>query len=268
VVDRFKDVPWLSWDLINEPSFSNPKQVFHGNFPNGDSTEVAAWHKWLGEKYVTLSALGDAWRVPAADLPGFDSIPLPAVADLHSDRHGSLNQVRALDYNLFAQDMFSNWVKSMVATIRSSGSKQLIDVGQDEGGVMDRVLNQFYGGAGVSFTTNHTYWQDDALLWDSVAAKRPGVPNITGETGYQPVWASDGSWRYDEFTGLGLTERKWALGLPQAAAEPCNGTGRARLISACSAATVRPRCGRTRCATWASSPARPRHLRTPWLRPT
>jgi len=212
VVDRFKDVPWLSWDLINEPSFSNPKQVFHGNFPNGDSTEVAAWHKWLGEKYVTLSALGDAWRVPAADLPGFDSIPLPAVADLHSDRHGSLNQVRALDYNLFAQDMFSNWVKSMVATIRSSGSKQLIDVGQDEGGVMDRVLNQFYGGAGVSFTTNHTYWQDDALLWDSVAAKRPGVPNITGETGYQPVWAPDGSWRYDEFTGLGLTERKWALG--------------------------------------------------------
>jgi hypothetical protein len=100
----------------------------------------------------------------------------------------------------------------MVSLIRSSGSNQLIDVGQDEGGVTDRVLNQFYGGAGVSFTTNHTYWQDDALLWDSVAAKRPGVPNITGETGYQPVWDPDGSWRYDEFTGLGLIERKWALG--------------------------------------------------------
>jgi hypothetical protein len=212
VVDRFKDVPWLSWDLINEPSFSNPRQVFHGNSPNGDATEVAAWHKWLGQKYASLSALGDAWRVPGADLPAFDAIPLPTSADLRFDRHGSLNQVRALDYNLFAQDMFSNWVATMVATIRSSGSKQLIDVGQDEGGVMDRVLNQFYGGAGVSFTTDHTYWQDDALLWDSVAAKRPGVPNITGETGYQPVWAPDGSWRYDEFTGLGLTERKWALG--------------------------------------------------------
>src|SRR5487761_2429953 len=101
----------------------------------------------------------------------------------------------------------------MVALIRGIGSQQLIDVGQDEGGVTDRVLNQFYGGSGVSFTTNHTYWQDDALLWDSVAAKRPGVPNITGETGYQPVWAPDGTWRYDEFTGLGLTERKWAMGL-------------------------------------------------------
>jgi hypothetical protein len=74
------------------------------------------------------------------------------------------------------------------------------------------LLNQFYGLAGVSFTTNHTYWQDDALLWDSVVAKLPGIPNITGETGYQPVWAPDGTWRYDEFTGLALTERKWALG--------------------------------------------------------
>jgi hypothetical protein len=212
VVERFKNVPWLSWDLINEPSFSNPRQVFHGNYPNGDSTEIAAWHKWLSQKYGNLSALGDAWRIPSTELASFDAIPLPSIGDLRYERYRDLNQVRALDYNLFAQDMFSGWVRSMVSLIRSSGSNQLIDVGQDEGGVTDRVLNQFYGGAGVSFTTDHTYWQDDALLWDSVAAKRPGVPNITGETGYQPVWAPDGSWRYDEFTGLGLTERKWALG--------------------------------------------------------
>jgi hypothetical protein len=108
--------------------------------------------------------------------------------------------------------MFSQWVHSMVSLIRAAGSTQLVDVGQDEGGVTDRVLNQFYGAAGVSFTTNHTYWQDDALLWDSVVAKRPWLPNITGETGYQPAWAPDGTWRYDEFTGLGLTQRKWALG--------------------------------------------------------
>ncbi|HXR39124.1 MAG TPA: alpha-amylase family protein, partial [Terracidiphilus sp.] len=212
VVEEFKDVPWLSWDLINEPSFSNPRTIFKGNVPNGDPAEVAAWHKWLAQKYTSLPALGDAWRVPAESLSSFDAVPLPSTSDLHYDRSGDPNQVRALDYNLFAQDMFSGWVKSMVALIRSSGSKQLIDVGQDEGGVTDRVLNQFYGGAGVSFTTNHTYWQDDALLWDSVAAKRPGVPNITGETGYQPAWAADGTWRYDEFTGLGVTERKWALG--------------------------------------------------------
>jgi hypothetical protein len=212
VANRFASVPWLSWDLINEPSFSNPLQIFKGNIPNGDPTEVNAWRQWLREKYRNPGALADAWAVTPEQLGGFDSVPLPAVVDLTYGRYGNPRLVRAVDYNLFAQDMFSHWVQSMVAAIRKSGSRQLIDVGQDEGGVTNRVLNQFYGSAGVSFTTNHTYWQDDALLWDSVAAKLPGIPNITGETGYQPVWAPDGTWRYDEFSGLPLTERKWALG--------------------------------------------------------
>jgi len=212
VVERFKDVPWLTWDLINEPSFSNPRHIFRGNYPNGDATEAAAWHDWLRRKYDNnLVALGTAWGVPPGQLVSFDEVSLPSPTDLLPSRSGNLNEIRALDYNLFAQDEFINWVHSMVGLIRGLGSKQLIDIGQDEGGVLDRVLNQFYAGAGVSFTTNHTYWQDDALLWDSVAAKRVGVPNITGETGYQPVWAPDGSWRYDEFTGVDLIERKWAL---------------------------------------------------------
>jgi len=181
--------------------------------PNGDWAEQTAWRKWLREKYHDdASALADAWSTPAERLGGFDAIPLPTRADLSYERYGNPRQVRALDYNLFAQDMFSDWVRGMVKLIRDAGSEQLVNVGQDEGGVTDRVLNQFYGAAGVAFTTNHTYWQDDALLWDSIAAKRPGVPNITGETGYQPVWAPDGAWRYNEFTGLGLILRKWALG--------------------------------------------------------
>jgi len=213
VVERFKDVPGLSYDLINEPSFSNPRHIFRGNYPNGDWSEVAAWRKWLRKKYDgDLSALASAWRVTPEQLSSFDAVPLPTKTDLTADRYGNADEIRAVDYNLFAQDMFVDWVRSMVELIRSTGSRQLIDVGQDEGGVIDRLLNQFYGGAGVSFTTNHTYWQDDALLWDSVAAKRVGVPNITGETGYQPVWSPDGAWRYDEFTGADLIERKWALG--------------------------------------------------------
>ena len=139
-------------------------------------------------------------------------MPLPSEADLTFDRYGNPRHVRAFDYNLFAQDMFTQWVRSMVTAIRATVSTQLINVGHDEGGVTDRVLNQFFAAGGVSFTTNHTYWRDDALLWDSVVAKRPGMPNITGETGYQPVWAPDGTWRYDELTGSWLIERKWALG--------------------------------------------------------
>jgi hypothetical protein len=213
VVERFKDAPFVTWDLINEPSFSNPRVIFKGNIPNGDPAELEAWRNWLREKYSdNLAALADAWSTPVGKLGGFGEIPLPSPADLSAERYGNPREIRALDYNLFAQDMFSNWVRNMVALIRGTGSKQLVNVGQDEGGVTDRVLNQFYGGAGVAFTTNHTYWQDDALLWDSIAAKRPGLANITGETGYQPVWSPDGAWRYNEFTGLGLTLRKWALG--------------------------------------------------------
>ena len=212
VVRRFHKVPWLSYDLINEPSFSNPRNIFHGNSPNGDPAEVSAWHAWLQQRYGSLPVLADAWRVTPEELRSFDDIPLPKSSDLTFDRYGNQHEVRAFDYNLFAQDMFSTWVRGMVDTIHRTGSAQLINVGQDEGGVTNRLLNQFYATAGVSFTTNHTYWQDEALLWDSVAAKRPGFPNITGETGYQPAWNPDGTWRYDELTGTALEERKWALG--------------------------------------------------------
>jgi hypothetical protein len=212
VVNRFRNVPWLSWDLINEPSFSNPNRLWRGNTPNNDSTEIAAWHKWLQNKYHDSATLAAAWLVTPEELGSLDQVPLPTIEDISQQRYGDAHQIRALDYNLFAQDTFAGWAHTMVSTIRSTGSTQLIDVGQDEGGVTDRVLNQFYASSGVSFTTNHTYWRDDGLLWDSVAAKSAGIPNIVGETGYQPAWNPDGSWRLDEFTGAPLLERKWALG--------------------------------------------------------
>ncbi len=213
ILDRFKDVPYLSWDLINEPSFSSPRHLWKGNTPNEDAAETRAWHSWLREKYGEVANLAAAWSVAPNQLVSFDSVPLPSPNDLSFNLEaGQVGQERALDYNLFAQEMFSNWVKTMVGAIRSTGSKQLIDVGQDEGGVMNRVLNQFYGEAGLSFTTNHTYRQNSALLWDSLAAKVPGIPNIVGETGYQPIILPNGDWHFDEVTGASLIERKWAYG--------------------------------------------------------
>ena len=212
IVNRFKNVPWLSWDLINEPSFSNPRRIFMGNTPNGDATEIAAWRKWLREKYGDIAALASAWGVPPERLKTFDDVNLPDVADLRLERYGNADEVRAIDYNLFAQDAFAEWIRGMVTAIRSTGSKQLIDVGQDEGGVQNRVLNQFFVKAGVSFTVNHTYRADDALLWDSLVAKQPGTPNFVGETGYQPVWWPDGTWRYDELSAFALLEKKLAFG--------------------------------------------------------
>jgi hypothetical protein len=213
IVNRFKDAPFLCYDLINEPSFSNPDRLWTGNTPNGDKAEVDLWHAWLAKHFGSVDALAAAWRVTPEALGGsFDRVPLPSVPQLTFARYRNTGMVRASDYNLFAQDGFTGWVRAMVTAIRGAGSRQLVNVGQDEGGVTNRVLNQFYASGGVDFTTNHTYWQDDALLWDSVTAKRPGVPNITGETGYQPVRSADSTWRYDEITGLPLNEKKWVLG--------------------------------------------------------
>jgi len=216
IVSRFQDVPYLTWDLINEPSFSNPKRLWRGNTPNADPTEFKAWNEWLKGRYGEVQRLAGAWGVPAEELKDFGSIPLPDPADLAPARYGNAKLLRAIDYNLFAQDMFNQWVNETIATIRSTGSRQLVTVGQDEGGVSNRLLNQFYGGSNVAFTVNHTWWGDDALLWDSVAAKRPGKPNLIGETGIQPVWRTDGTWRWDEVQGFGLFERKLALGLAAA----------------------------------------------------
>ena len=213
IVNRFKNVPSLSWDLINEPSFSNPRALWHGNTPNNDPAELHAWHEWLRARYKTSEAIARAWSVTPDGVSSFDAIPLPDQTGLNADvENGGEQMVRAYDYNRFAQDAFAGWVQTMVNAIRASGSKQIIDVGQDEGGVESRVLNQFYGHAGVSFTTNHTYRQNQNLLWDSWASKVPGVPNIVGETGYQPVTYPNGDWHFDEVTGLRLIESKWAAG--------------------------------------------------------
>jgi hypothetical protein len=212
IVERFKSVPHLSWDLINEPSFSNPAQIFRGNIPNADPTEQAAWNRWLERRYGTMEKLAEAWRTSAAELGGFGLLPLPDPGQLNYSRAGNPALVRAVDYNLFAQETFAGWARELVAAIRATGSKQLVTVGQDEGGVTNRPLNHFYADGGVDFTVNHSWWRDDALLWDSFAAKRPDMPNLIGETGPQPAWRMDGGVRWDEPNALSLFERKMALG--------------------------------------------------------
>jgi hypothetical protein len=216
IASRFHDVPFLSYDLINEPSVTNPRRLWKGNSPNGDPKELIAWQHWLEKKYGTTDRLARAWNTTPAALGGFDKVPLPAFADLEPARSGNPRIVRAVDYNLFAQDAFCRWADTMIKAIRSVGAHQAVTVGQDEGGVTDRVLNQFWAESGVSFTVNHTWWRDDALLWNSVAAKSPDKPNLIGETGPQPVWGMDGSWRWDDIQGMGLEERKLVLGFANA----------------------------------------------------
>ena len=94
------------------------------------------------------------------------------------------SSLRLNDYFLFAQESFAHWARTMRDTIRAAGSQQLVTIGQDEGGIQDRLSPAFWG-ASVDFTTNHSWWLNDQILWDSLAAKQPGKAMLIQETGLQ-----------------------------------------------------------------------------------
>ncbi|HYL87085.1 MAG TPA: hypothetical protein VE263_22880 [Candidatus Angelobacter sp.] len=210
VVARFHDVPFLAWDLINEPSIS---QYLWRTRPNGDAIELAAWNEWLANRYPDRAALAAAWNVPPDSLEG--SISLPQEIEFESrGMYIGHNSLRVYDYDLFAQHVFLEWVRAMREEIRSTGSQQLVTVGQDEGGVVDRLSPAFYSSA-VDFTTNHSWWQNDALLWDSLTAKQPGVAMLIQETGLQREMNLNESARFTPEQEASLFERKIALSFAQ-----------------------------------------------------
>ena len=207
---RFREVPFLAWDLINEPSFS---KTLWKTRPNGDAVELAAWNQWLREKHPDFSALADQWNLP--QLPPAETVPVPAEDDfvdiLYSSEPGP---AKLHDFYEFTQDVFCNWTGVMRKTIRDTGSQQLITVGQDEGGELDRLSPAFYGKY-VDFTTNHSWWHNDALLWDSMVAKQPGLPMLIQETGIMRQLTLDFILRRSPESTAALLERKFALSLVQ-----------------------------------------------------
>lgn len=211
VVARFHDVPFLAWDLINEPSFSQHLWTMR---PNGDPVELAAWNKWLSQRYPDRAKLAALWNVPPGSVSGPISLP---TEDEFSPRgmYTGANSLKIHDYYLFAQESFVRWVRSMRDAIRSVGSEQLVTVGQDEGGIQDRLSPAFWGSS-VDFTTNHTWWQDDSILWDSLAAKQPGEALLIQETGLQRQLNLDEIARRTPENEAALLERKIATSFIQA----------------------------------------------------
>jgi hypothetical protein len=210
VVERFHDVPFVAWDLINEPSIS---QHLWQTRPNGDAIELAAWNQWLSKRYPNRAALAAAWNVPPDFIAGTISLP----GELEFSSRGMYvghNSLRVYDYSLFAQETFADWVSAMREKIRATGSQQLTTVGQDEGGVRDRLSPAFYAPV-VDFTTNHSWWGNDSLLWDSLTAKQPGEAMLIQETGLQREINLDESARFTPEHEAFLFERKVALSFVQ-----------------------------------------------------
>ena len=210
VVSHFNDVPWLAWDFINEPSISQHLWTMR---PNGDPIELAKWNEWLNRRYPDRSALAAAWNVPASSLNGV--IPLPEESEFaQRGMYTGHNSLKVYDFYIFAQDVFADWLRTMSDAVRESGSRQLVTVGQDEGGIQDR-LSPAYWGKFVDFTTNHSWWQNDFILWDSLFAKQPGQTMLIQETGLQRELNLDEIARRTPESEAALLERKVALSFVQ-----------------------------------------------------
>ncbi len=184
IARRFSGAKEILWDLINEPSFANPDKLWQCR-PNGDRFEHAAFTKWLRERY-SGSPDGRTWqevvRARWRLLPD-EAIGIPTEDDF-AERHvmESHRPYRAKEYVHFAQDAFRDWALAMSTAIRDSGSSAPITVGQDEGGLLERPSPLFHHDA-VDFTSIHTWWFNDSLLWDGFMAKAPGKPMLVSESG-------------------------------------------------------------------------------------
>ncbi len=212
VVKRFPDVPWLIWDFINEPSISKRLWTMR---PNGDVIELQKWNEWLDQRYKNKAALAAAWNVPASSLQG--AVPLPEDSDFSARGvYAGRPPVKVYDYYVFAQEIFNNWVKTMRDAVRDTGSEQFVTVGQDEGGIQDRVSPAYWGPL-VDFTTNHSWWQNDHLVWNSLLAKQPGKALLLQETGLQRELNFDETARRTTAGEAALLERKVAASFVQGA---------------------------------------------------
>lgn len=209
---RYADVELVSWDLINEPSFGDPKRIFSARpLPSYDRFEIAAFQKWLKAHY-TLSELQLRWRQTPADLPDWEHVLPPAEVnyDTYVRNTTSRLSLKVADFTHFSQEMFHNWAALMIQVMRASGARTLIGVGQDEAGT--RIAPQFYAAA-VDYTTTHPWWNIDDLLWDMLLDKTPGKPNLIQETGVMLARDVDARpWR-SEWENARLLERKLFTGL-------------------------------------------------------
>src|SRR5260370_39561203 len=135
VVARFQAVPFVAWDFINEPRISQHLWTMR---PSRDPIEIEKWNEWLSKRYPDRAALAAAWNIPAGALNGTGSVP-DEIDFTPRGMYVGHNSLKVYDFFLFAQDTFSNWVQNMRNTVRGTGSPQLITVGQDEGGIQDRL---------------------------------------------------------------------------------------------------------------------------------
>ncbi len=203
---RFKDVPWISWDLINEPSYS-PATALWTNQPVGDPQEAQAWRAFVSERHGDdLDALRGLWRAGENGVRRVPTLQDLSWAMIREERMPR----KAYDFALFSQQVIAKWAAALRDVLKAAaGADTLVTLGQDEGGTELRPAQQLHA-TSLDYTAVHTWWNNDDLLWDGVLTKVPEKPNLHQETGLMRLEDVDGQpWRSPEEAAR-LLERKVA----------------------------------------------------------
>lgn len=219
IVSRHADSTHVHWDLINEPSLFDPKRTFSGPRSARDPYERQAYIEWLRERHGDIRTLQERWNMTPDELPSFEAVRLPEPGDVNF-RTTPLNAKKNgvwLDYTLFTMDMHNRWARELTAAIRAIQPQQLVTVGQDEALAAQRPSPFFYSEA-VDYTTVHSWWEMDDLVWDGVFTKTLNKPNLVQETGIMHVETPDGRSKRSEEELRNILERKYAYAFATGAA--------------------------------------------------
>ena len=206
IASRYRNVGWVNYDLINEPSYS-PNDKIWQEIPIGDEYERSAWKDWVQKNHKNQSAgeILDDWRDGSQDMSSLPDADELSYEKIREDRRPR----KALDFQLFAQGVLTNWAEELRNIIHTAGGDALVTLGQDEGGMSRRSSQQFHY-ASVDYTSIHTWWLNDNLLWDVVSAKVPEKPNLVEETGLMRLENIDGEPLRSPANAEKLLERKFA----------------------------------------------------------
>ena len=214
VAGRLRGKGRVHYDLINEPSYSPADQLWT-NRPIGDTHEAAAWRSFLDRRYGRTGASPQE-RAARLRLAHGDSGDDPYVLPTTNDQSYTMvrenrSPRRAVDFGAFTNAVVAGWADALRREIRSvAGQDTLVTLGQDEGGTENRPAQLLHAHA-VDYTSLHNWWKNDDLLFDGLATKAEGVPNLVSETGLMRLEDHDGvPWRSPEAAAR-LLERKCAL---------------------------------------------------------
>lgn len=211
IVSRHRGTTNVHWDLINEPSLFDPARVFEGPRTLADRFEREAFSDWLQERHGNdLTRLQERWNMTPDQLSSFEAAAPPDPNDTNFDSVVLPTKwARWIDYTLFTMEMHNRWASELTAAIRRANPKQLVTVGQDEGLGAQRPSPFFYAPV-VDYTTLHSWWLMDQLVWDGIFAKSTDKPNLIQETGIMHLQRPDGIAKRSEEELRNILERKYA----------------------------------------------------------